>query len=187
MKTALLTCLTAAMSVGVYLLADPPKSPSTDPLQLRKLETYVKITDRPFEMHDSTVGFCRAPPRPDAIQINPHDPTHPKTVFCNVYVNAIAKDVILSGQGTYPVGSIVIKSKLSTADDSTPDLFTVMQKMPSGYDSKGGDWKYTVIDGTEYREMASGRIDSCIGCHKYYKATDYVTREYLVDSGRTKR
>lgn len=186
MKT-ILTCLIVAMSLGVCLLADPPKSPPTDPLQLRKLEGYVKITERPFEMHDSTIAFCRAPLKPDAIPTNPHDPTHPKTAFCNVYVNSIAKEVMLSGKGVYPVGSLVIKSKLSTVEDSNPDLFTVMQKMPSGYDTKRGDWKYIVIDGAEYRETASGRIDSCIGCHEHYKATDYITREYLSGTGRTKR
>jgi hypothetical protein len=99
----------------------------------------------------------------------------------------MAKDVIVSGKGTYPVGSLVIKSKLASADDPTPHLFTVMQKMATGYDSKRGDWKYTVIDGIAYREMASGRIDSCIECHEQYKETDYVTREYLQDTGLTKR
>ncbi len=187
MKTTLSICLLVATSFGVFLFAGPANTLSSEPLRLRNLESYVKITEQPFEMHDLTAAFCKAPPEPDAIPTNPHDPSYPKTAFCNVYVNAIAKDAMLSGRGTYPVGSLVIKSKLSTADDPKPDLFTVMQKMPKGYDKEHGDWKYFVIDGEAYRETASGRIDSCIGCHESYKTTDYVTRAYLPNSGRTKR
>lgn len=91
---------------------------------------------------------------------------------------------MVSGNGTYPVGSVVIKSKLSTSDSQTPVLFTVMQKMDDGYDKGHGNWKYTVIDGTTFRQLASGRIDSCVDCHAHYKATDYVTREYLHDTRR---
>jgi hypothetical protein len=187
MRITLITCGIVAAIIGVRLIAGPPKTASPELLQLRHLERYVKVTERPFEMHDSTVTACRAPIVPDVIPTNPHDPSDRETAFCNVYVNAMAKDVILSGKGTYPVGSLVIKSKLASADDPTPHLFTVMQKMATGYDSKRGDWKYTVIDGIAYREMASGRIDSCIECHEQYKETDYVTREYLQDTGLTKR
>ena len=179
MKIAIVTCSISATILGLCLFASPPPSPSTDALHLRNLERYVKITERPFEMHDSTALLCKAPVAPDEVPSNPHEPTYPKAAFCNVYVNAVAKDVILSGTGQYPVGSVVIKSKLSSVDDTTPDLFTVMQKMPSGYDRERGDWKYIVVDGATYRQLAAGRIDSCIDCHEHYKATDFVTREYL--------
>jgi hypothetical protein len=120
--------------------------------------------------------LCVPPPE---ISINPHEPSQPNTAFCDVYVNSIAKDTIVSGRGTYPEGSIVIKSKLLKPDDASPVLFTVMQKMPEGYDDDHGNWKYSVVDGSDFRLIASGRIESCIACHESYKETDYVTRTYL--------
>ncbi len=98
MKITLSICLLVATSFGVFLFAGPANTSSSEPLRLRNLESYVKITEQPFEMHDLTVAFCKAPPEPDAIPTNPHDPSYPKTAFCNVYVNAIAKDAMLSGR-----------------------------------------------------------------------------------------
>jgi len=128
-------------------------------------------------MHDSTILYCDPP---EEVALNPHEPARPETAFCNVYVNDKAKGPMLSGKGIYPEGSVVIKSKLVTVESQEPVLLTVMEKMADGYDSDRGNWNYTVIDGTSYRQLASGRIDSCIECHSHYKQTDYITREYIV-------
>lgn len=162
--------------VGVHVVAAPIARSSFTSLQLRDLDRYVRITDRPFEMQDSTVLFCQPP---DAVARDPHEPVHPKRAFCNVYVNKLGRDAMLTGKGTYPAGSIVIKSKLATIDSKKAELFTVMQKMDAGYDVEHGDWKYFVVDGESNRQIASGRIDSCIECHAQYKETDYITRTYL--------
>lgn len=174
-------CACACLLV-VYLFAQAPVNPPGDSLRLRELDRYVRITEQPFEMHETTIEDCRPP---EEFAVNPHKPAHPKTAFCHVYVNAIAKDTMISGQGAYPEGSIVIKSKLAAADDPTPELFTVMQKMADGYDAKHGNWKYTVVDGTTFRQFAAGRIDSCIACHDQYEETDYITREYIAEKRRT--
>ncbi|QDU94369.1 cytochrome P460 family protein [Lignipirellula cremea] len=178
MKTAISVLAVVVALIGIRLYASPPIRPSLEPLQLRRLDRYVRITDRPFEMQDSTITFCRPP---EEIALNPHDPAFPETAFCHVYVNEIAKNPMLTGKGIYPEGSLVIKSKLAAADSQKPELFTVMQKMANGYDTERGNWKYTVVDGTSYRQLASGRIDSCIQCHEQYKETDYITREYIAE------
>lgn len=185
MKPTAIVLSLAAVVFAIWAVAgDRAGSPNSQPLRLRNLDQYIKVTNEPFKMHDSTIAFCRAP---EEIAINPHEPSHPTTAFCNVYVNARAKETMISGEGTYPEGSLVIKSKLENARDKTPILYTVMEKMAAGYDEKNGNWKYIVVDGASFRQMAAGRIDSCIACHVDYAATDFITRTYLAAEGRTNR
>ena len=152
-----------------------PNSPAED-LSLEQLSKYHRVTKVPFQMQDSTSLLCR--PVTQAAQ-NPHEPISPQVAFCNVYVNEIAKATMESGKGKYPTGSLIIKSKLSAVNAKETELFTVMRKMPEGYDKEHGDWKYSVHDGLSFRMLASGRIDSCIDCHSSYSKTDYVTRTYM--------
>lgn len=161
--------LTISLFAGQTALED-------EPLSLGDLQSFVKVTAQPFEMDDTAAMLCRPP---DNRAENPHEPKYPEKAFCNVYVSPGAKNVLLSGKGTYPVGSLVVKSKLARADDQTPALFTVMQKMPAGYDEQHGDWKYLIVDGSTFKQLAAGRIDSCQSCHDQYSETDYVTRLYL--------
>ncbi len=176
--------LIATVVLAVYTFAGPPPERNEpQKLRLRDLRDYIKITDRPFRMQDSTIASCRPY---QEIALNPHEPSHPEVAFCNVYVNELAKDPMISGKGRYPEGSLVIKSKLASAEDKKPLLYTVMQKMAPGYDDNRGNWKYVVVDGTTFRQIAAGRIDSCITCHEGYADTDYITRTYLSESGRTK-
>lgn len=177
MKALCLTILIALTSGGVYWLAARTE-PQKEELNLRALSKYEKITEQPFLMEDMTAQLCK---QPSLIAENIHAPTFPAVAYCNVYVNELAKQTILSGEGMYAEGSLIIKSKLKNIDDEKPELYTVMRKMPKGYDAARGDWQYMVVSDT-FRLLAAGKIDSCIGCHDDYKETDYVTRLYLNDS-----
>lgn len=157
-----------------FLLAAPPEKSKSLSVNLRNLADLVKITDEPFEMHDTTATLCKASARKQ----NPHEPVYPEKVFCNVYTNKIAAETMKTGTGIYPTGSVIVKSKLRNINSAKAELFTVMQKMEAGYDPDHGDWIYFVVDGT-YRQIASGKIDSCIDCHQEYQETDFVTRTYL--------
>lgn len=134
-----------------------------------------RITDEPHEMDDSINRACRP------FGFNPtliHD-GYGESAFCNVYVNEKGKRALISGLDRYPEGSMIVKSKLRSKDDSKPELYTVMQKMGTTFDTKNGNWEYSVIDGHTRRILARGRIDSCISCHARYAKTDYVTRVYI--------
>ncbi|MFO0455850.1 MAG: cytochrome P460 family protein [Planctomycetota bacterium] len=152
-------------------------------IRLRNLDQYFKVTEQPFEMDDTAALLCEPA---DGLTDNPHDPKYPGKAFCHVYVSPSAKETMLLGKGTYPEGSLVIKAKLASVDSQTPELFTVMQKMPAGYDPQHGDWKYVVVDGSTFRQLASGRIDSCKSCHDHFSETDYVTRNYLKEKNSSK-
>lgn len=154
-----------------------------DPIRLQDLSQYVRVTERPFAMDDTAARLCRPP---DGRSDNPHEPKYPDQAFCHVYVSPAAREIMLSGRGTYPEGSLVIKAKLSSVDSQTPELFTLMQKMPAGYDEQHGNWKYVVVDGSTFRQLASGRIDSCQSCHDQYSETDYITRVYLKEKNSSK-
>ncbi|MBN8601564.1 MAG: cytochrome P460 family protein [Planctomycetes bacterium] len=140
------------------------------------LDQFHRVTDKPHRMADSTAELC-------AVSYNTH--IHEgigETAYCHVYVTANGKEVLTSGKGNYPIGSVIVKSKLQRENSNDAILYTVMRKMSEGYDSDNGDWEYTVLDGPSKRVLASGKIDSCIACHKSYSASDYVTREYLKDN-----
>lgn len=147
------------------------------------LETLHKITDQPHPMMDTTAALCA--PSADAVPHSPHEGSF-EAAWCNVYVNEKARKTMLSGEGIYPVGSLIVKSKLPQKEKPDQiELFTVMRKMTDDYDPKHGNWEYAIVDGKSRRVFASGKIESCITCHEPYKKTDYVTRAYLQKNKET--
>lgn len=144
------------------------------------LEKLHRVTEKPHLMFDTTSTLC-APAR--MTRDNLHKNLD-KAAYCNVYVNELAKPMMMSGHGTYPTGSLIVKSKLLDPDKPNIQLYTVMQKMADGYDPENGNWEYAIIDGTSQRVFASGKIESCIECHTDYKATDFVTRTYMKQRNR---
>ena len=48
----------------------------------------------------------------------------------------------------FPQGSMIVKEKLSSREDQTPELLTAMVKREEGYNPGSGDWEYLVLDGS---------------------------------------
>ncbi len=146
---------------------------------ITNLKSLHLVTEEPHPMFDSTAALCRPP-----IEL-PHN-LHEgfiRTAYCNVYVNETAKKTMISGSGVYPVDSLIVKAKLPDKDKPKIEIYTVMRKMPTGYDREHGDWEYSIVDGTSRRVFASGKIGSCIECHVDYRESDYVTRTYFENRG----
>lgn len=131
-----------------------------------------RVTKTPFKMDPLTTTLCIGP-GPQKQQ-GPH-----ADCYCHVYVTEPALKPMKTGTGAYPEGSLIIKQKYSDVDGTKTELFTVMRKMPKGYDAENGDWEYSVINSTASKLLSRGRTDSCIQCHTEYESTDYVTRLYL--------
>ena len=55
----------------------------------------------------------------------------------------------------------------------------VVLGLTSGYDSKHGDWEYSVIDAQATHVLARGHVESCASCHDDYAKSDFVTRTYM--------
>ena len=156
-------------------LAGPPDDSQLAALvgQYAKLH---RVTEKPHQMQDTTALLCDAP------RVRPPQSPHEAAIlpaYCHVYVNESAKEPITKGEKDYPVGSLLVKSKLHLPDSKEPELFTVMLKREAGYNAEHGDWEYAVLEGHSFRVLARGRIESCIDCHQAYQKTGYVTRTYL--------
>ncbi|MES2695258.1 MAG: cytochrome P460 family protein [Verrucomicrobiota bacterium] len=98
-----------------------------------------------------------------------------------VLMNPSAAQSFSSGGHAYAPGAVIVKQKrfLSTRDGkSTARDRTVhngvggMVKRAPGFDPANGDWEYFYFD--DASTIESGRILSCIECHKTAKPTDYV-------------
>ncbi len=146
-------------------------------VHVEKLEALTRITETPHRMADSTAALCKVV-TPKYSNNNIHE-GNLDPAWCHVDVTKNAKETILSGQGTYPEGAVIVKSKLESKESPKAILYTVMRKREAGYDPENGDWEYAVLEGRFNRVLSRGRIDSCIDCHQNYKETDHVTRAYL--------
>lgn len=95
---------------------------------------------------------------------NPHGP------LVSMYMNKTAQDSMKDEKGMAD-GSIIVMENY--ASDKKLENCTVMYKI-KGYNAEAGDWfwaKYAAPDGYV---VASGKVQSCIGCHSEKKANDFL-------------
>lgn len=170
-------CVILAIGVATVVAMGADGSGEDLSFTVAQLDKLHRVTDAPHPMADSTVMFCRI-----VYNDNLHEGKR-TPAYCHVYVNEAAKGPMTSGVGRYPVGSVVVKSKLPSKTADKAELFTVMRKMADGYDPTHGNWEYSVLDGASLRVLSRGRIDSCSACHDQYRESDYVTRAYLPKKG----
>ncbi len=160
----------------------------------------VRANTEPHLVYDRSIVLCEAP-RSDADQEKKPDNPH-ENYAVMVYLTSNGRDMMVSGKGNYPVGTVILKEKMGASEEEhspkklndpppnarvpktpqplhVPKLFTGMLKREAGYNPECGDWEFFVVSGTADKLLARGKIDSCIACHQGYKTTDYVTRTYM--------
>jgi hypothetical protein len=105
---------------------------------------------RESETHDSSLGF--------------------------VYANALARGAFAKdGLGTkFPVGSVIVREKLSRETDVLPQLVAVMIKRAPGFSPKGGDWEFLIADGKLAKVRERQKTGSCLECHSSQAERDFV-------------
>jgi hypothetical protein len=86
---------------------------------------------------------------------------------------------MMSGKGTYPTGTIILKEKFQDAAGTQTDLFTGMLKREKGYAPKTGDWEFFALNSDATAVTSAGNVQSCINCHAPLRDTDFVSRRYL--------
>lgn len=95
--------------------------------------------------------------------------------FGVVYANAAARRSIESLEPqTFPVGSIIVREKLASADSELPDLLAVMIKRAPGFNSKAGDWEFLLVEGNASKIIERQKKGSCLDCHASQSARDFV-------------
>lgn len=93
-----------------------------------------------------------------------------------VRVNPTGREAFVA-RTPVPVGTVVVKEKLN---DGKPVAVGTMTKREAGYDAEHGDWEYGYRElGKDAPPASSGKLDTCIACHRIAKERDYLYRPYL--------
>ncbi len=74
----------------------------------------------------------------------------------------------------FPRGSIIVREKLSKAEDSQPELLTVMIKRERGFNRAANDWEFLLVDGAATKVLERQKKGSCLDCHVSQKQRDFV-------------
>jgi hypothetical protein len=117
------------------------------------------------------------PAREDKPQKSPHEKG--SQTFARVFANELANAEIYKDAPKFAVGSIIVREKLLNAEDTKPELVTVMVKREKGFSKKTGDWEYLVIEGAMDKISKRETVSSCSKCHANAANTDFVFKTYL--------
>jgi hypothetical protein len=138
---------------------------------------WTKVNKTPELVESRLAIMCSLPTQAqkDLDATNPHNDK-----FITVYVNDAGKDEMLTKRyPKFPVGTVIVKEKLTTAESKTPELLTVMIKREKDYNPKLGDWEFLTFNGEATETTARGKLENCQTCHLVEKKTDYISRKYL--------
>jgi hypothetical protein len=103
--------------------------------------------------------------------------------YVTVYVNDLGKKAMVAEKTPiFPVGSVIVKEKLTKPESKSPELMTVMVKREKDFNPDCGDWEFLVFNGDGKQVTARGKIESCANCHRTRPAigADYVFRNYYL-------
>jgi len=124
------------------------------------------------------------PPNP-SIQIRPQrkprtSHTRGTSSFGIIYVNDIARRAMMEMlQPQFPVGSVIVREKMSNVGDGVPQLLAVMVKRERGFNQKANDWEFLLLDGRASAVTMRQKTGECRSCHVSEKKNDFVFRTYL--------
>jgi hypothetical protein len=102
--------------------------------------------------------------------------------WIHVYVTPGGHEMMKTGKGVYPPGTIILKQKFLDMAAKRTELFTGMLKRKKGYAPEVGDWEFFILNdqATQVRSVKDERI-SCASCHELFNDTDFVSRSYLIE------
>lgn len=159
----------------------------TKPSEINEIHGYrawTQVNPQPVLISPQVSILCAAPlpPPPTDDSRSPH-----VRKLITVYVNDLGRHAMMNElKPTFPVGSVIVKEKLSPDKKDAPELLTVMLKRERGFNPSGGDWEYMAVNGEATKIEARGLLESCQACHASMKATDFIYRSYLPDELRDK-
>ena len=157
----------AVVSKSAPMVTDP------DLESLAKYRQWTLVNPTPQLMEPRASTSCAMPMgRQEA---SPH-----LNKYVSVFVNPVGREQMMTKRSPkYPIGSMIVKEKLGSADSTKPELLTAMIKREPGYNPETGDWEYLVLDGSASTIVERGKLTRCSGCHNLYQHRDFVTRRYL--------
>lgn len=99
-----------------------------------------------------------------------YEGTEPHGMLLTTYVNQVAQEALDNRNVPLPVGSMIVKENYKPTKELA--AVTIMYKPSEEYNPKHNNWFWMkrLADGTV---EASGKVESCQGCHGTSK-TDYL-------------
>lgn len=92
-----------------------------------------------------------------------------------VYANDLASKAYGSAQPqVFPVGSIIVREKLSQPNATQPDLLAVMIKRERGFNPAAGDWLFLTVNGAASNVKERKKKGACLDCHASARDRDFV-------------
>jgi len=158
------------------VMADAPRNQTEEDRLLtdhitKNRDKLVRVTDEARHVPNLSTSVCDAP---EGLLFTPHE-----EFWIHVFINPEAADIIKSGKGVYPEGTIILKQKFLDATAKQTEFYTGMRKREKDYNPAYGDWEFFTLDKTGTKVTARGKIDSCMDCHANFKEPDFVSRKYL--------
>jgi hypothetical protein len=136
-------------------------------------QNWTKINEKPQLMESVTAQACS-----DVRRSSIKDPHENK--YINVYVNSIGVDEMLTRlRPKFPVGTVIVKEKLSLPESKNPELLTVMIKRNKDFNPNVGDWEFITLNGEATKITSKGKLQNCKTFHISYRENDYLSRIYL--------
>ncbi len=145
------------------------------PIRERKM---VRMTAQPFHVAATEMVWALCTSAPAAGTSLPVTTQDPHEGWIHVYVTRQGEEVMRTGKGVYPPGTIILKQKLRDAGKKA-EFFTGMVKRAKGYDPGAGDWEFFVMNSEATVARPPLNVQSCVDCHAPFRATDFVSRRYL--------
>jgi Cytochrome P460 len=95
--------------------------------------------------------------------------------FGVAYANEVARGSILSKEpATFPLGSILVREKLSTPTAANPEVLVVMVKREKNFNPEGNDWEFLTVSGDMKKIEKRERQGKCQQCHASEAKHDFV-------------
>jgi len=161
-----LLSLLAVLAIG--LRSDEPAGRIAEGNVSTFYKSFTRVTPIARKVMPSIAMLCTTPTAAARERIRQQAGPHHEALV-HFYLNAVALQRADKKQPFAP-GAIVIKEKIG---ESVPVAAVGgMRKREPGYDPENGDWEY--FYSSRSGGFESGKIQSCIACHRRQKATDYV-------------
>ncbi len=162
---------------SLLLLAIPACTDNADtvPAEIRGFNLWPPVTEKPVSVSSELWTLCVAPPHPEwkAMNSGPH-----KDGAISVRVNEIGRRLFMNEPNpVFPEGTVIVKEKLLSPEDTKPDSLGIMIKRTSG-------WEFAFVDHAGRVSRGREQLANCYDCHAAMTATDGVFRSYLAKQQR---
>jgi hypothetical protein len=143
-----------------------------------------QLTEQPVNIPLAVMLDCRAPQPSPYIKYGPHYGDQFQ-YSVRYYVNPTSDAAVRKPGTTLPVGTAIIKEKLTSGKEKDKGKLTAiaaMVKREPGYAKEQGDWEYIYAEVPETGKpmtVTRGQIATCVECHTKSWQTDYLYRSYL--------